>query len=221
MIKLNQNIKDYKYILAFDLAKRVSGYSLWDFQEDKVLACGIIDTRLAASEFIWDYFYKKVQEVIKECLTLVKSNKKLILTKEKLPTQAGIHSTIDTLQGLAQTHAIFDLAVYHTGVEVYDYEGVHSVSVKAYFKSLLGIEKPQKEDIANYLREHFTGSHLEEYPFDVTDSLGVAITLVGKKYESDIKEGIKELKKELKSAKSTAKQNRLQEEIKKLQEFLE
>ena len=38
-----------------------------------------------------------------------------------------------------------------------------------------------------------------QYPFDVTDSLGVTLTLIGKKWNSDIVEKIRELKKEQKN----------------------
>lgn len=220
MIKFDKKIANYRYVLAFDLAKRVSGYTLWDFKEDKVLYCGIIDTQKAKSYYVWDYFYNQIKETIYKCFELVEDKELLFLTKEKLPTQNGVHSTINTLQGLAEAHAVFDLAVCHTGIQIYDYGGVHSVSVKAYFKSLLGIEKPQKEDIANYLQKRFQSTRFDRYTFDVTDSLAVAITLIEKKHITDIKEKIQELKKELKTIKSDNKQNKIKEEIEKLQTFL-
>ena len=98
---------------------------------------------------------------------------------------------------------------------------MHSISVRAYFKTLLGgVEKPQKEDVANYLKGRLKDFNFDEYPLDVTDSLAVAVTLVEKKANADINERIKELKKELKNAKSAGKQDRLEKEIQKLQGFL-
>ena len=224
MVKFNKNIRDYQYILSFDLAKRVSGYSLWDFKNDKILLCGIIDTHQAKSDFIWGYFYEEVTGVIQKAIDIIGGQNKsdlLFVTKEKLPTQNGPHSTIETLQGLAQAHSVFDLAVFHSGVEVYDYEGVHSVSVKAYFKTLIdGIEKPQKEDIASYIKSRFDKTRFDDYTYDVTDALAVALTLVGRKYEVDIKENIKGLKKELKVAKSAKKQEELNDQIQNLCELI-
>ena len=222
MIKYQRKLNDFQYILSFDLAKRVSGYALWDFKNDKVLMAGVIDTRLAPSDFIWKFFYDEVDKVIKKAQKIIGVNKSslLFLTKEKLPTQNGPHSTIETLQGLAQAHSIFDLVASNAGIEMYDYEGIHSVSVKAYFKSLLiDNEKPQKEDIAKYIKERFVGFDFGSLSLDVTDALAVAITLVEKKYDMDIKDEIKRIKKELKTYKSVAKKNELEEQIKHLQEF--
>ena len=216
MIKYRQNINEFQYVLSFDLAKRVSGYTLWDFKNDEVLDAGIIDTHLAPQDFIWGYFYDKIIEIINECINKIGQNKRalLFLTKEKLPNQNGPHSTIETLQGLAQAHAIFDLAVNHSGVEVYDYEGVHSVSVKAYFKTLiLNTDKPQKEDIGVSIKARFDKFDFDNFPLDVTDSLAVAMTLIEKKYKADIGEEKRRLKKELKAAKSAIKQSRIKEQI--------
>ena len=212
MLKFNQKITDFQYILSFDIAKNISGYSLTDIVNNKIICAGIIDTKKSKLDFVWDYFYTTILEIINSCANIV-SDGKLLITKERLPNQNGKFSTIDTLQGLAQAHSIFDLAVHRSGHQFYDYDGVHSVSVKSYFKTLTGLEKPQKEDISEYIQKKYKDFNFDEYPLDVTDSVAVAITLVEKKYNSDIDERIKMVKKEIKNAKAKAKINKLNEEI--------
>ena len=212
MLKFNQKITDYQYVLSFDIAKHISGYSLIDIVNNKVMRAGIIDTKKAKDDFIWDYFYNTITCIIKDCVKII-GGSKLFITKERLPNQNGRFSTIDTLQGLAQAHSIFDLAVHRSGEQFYDYDGIHSVSVKAYFKTLTGLEKPQKEDISEYIQKKYKDFNFDEYPLDVTDSVAVAITLVEKKYNSDIDERMKMVKKEIKKAKANIKINKLKEEL--------
>lgn len=213
MIKFTKPLSDYSYILSFDLAKRLSGYTLYDIKKDGVILAGTIDTTKNKEEYVWSYFYSAVTDIISS----LDNKDKVFVVKERLPNQNGRFSTIDTLQGLAQAHAVFDLAVTHSGLEVYDYEGIHATSVKAYFKNLTDCEKPQKEDIAEYLKQRFSDFDFSQYPFDVTDALAVTLTLVDKKWNADIAERIKELKKEQKNAKSESKKTRLIEET----DFLE
>lgn len=222
MIKFTKSLNEYSYILSFDIAKKVTGYSLYDLQNDTVLLVGVIDTSKSKDELVWNYFYNEVVRVIKGCADIVGGERadRIFITKEKLPNQNGRFSTIETLQGLAQAHAIFDLAVRNSGVEAYDYEGVHSTSVKAYFKQLTDVEKPQKEDIAKYLIEKYPSFDFSPFPLDVTDSLGVTYTLIGKKWNADIKERIKEIKKDIKNAKSNGKVTKLTEEMAKLEQIM-
>ena len=219
MIKFQKPLSDYKYILSFDLAKKVSGYSLLDLQKNEILLAGIIDTgKMSSNDFIWDYFYCQVTRIIDRCLEKIGENNRdaLLVTKEQLPIQNGRFSTISTLQSLAQVHAVFDLAVFQSDVAVYDDLGVHSVAVKAYFKKVLNIATPQKEDIAKYVYQKYKSYDFSNLPLDVTDSIGVTLTLVNKKWNSDIQTEITGLKREIKSAKAQNKKNRLQEEIKRL-----
>jgi len=219
MIKFIKPFSQFSYILSFDLAKRVSGYTLYDIINDKVLLAGVVDTTKTKDECIWNYFYSQIMMIVEKCISLIGDQNRdyLFITKEKLPNQNGKFSTIDTLQGLAQTHAVFDLAIIHADIQTYDFEGVHSTSVKAYFKSVTDCEKPQKEDIAKYIKQTYSDFDFSGYPLDVTDSLGVTLTLVNRKWNNDILEKIRELKKEQKSAKTKAKITKLAEEIKFLE----
>lgn len=221
MIKFTKSIREYQYVLSFDLAKRLTGYSLLDIKNDKVILVGTIDTGECKEEFIWDYFYNQISQVVDHCLFEIGREKEglLFVTKEKLPNQNGRFSTIETLQSLAQTHVIFDLAIYHKGIEIYDYDGIHSVSVKAYFKSLLDIEKPQKEDIAKFIKQKYNDFDFSKYSLDVTDSIAVSLTLINRKYNNDITEEIKILRKEVKSAKSNNKIEKIENKILLLESF--
>lgn len=219
MIKFNKKLSQFSYVLSFDLAKRISGYTLYDINKGIILLAGVLDTSKQKDDFIWDYFYNQIIIIIDRCKDIIglKNESSLFVIKERLPNQNGRFSTIETLQGLAQAHVVFDLALCHSGVDIYDYDGVHSTSVKSYFKKLTNCEKPQKEDIANYLKQKYKNFDFSKYPLDVTDSLAVTLTLLNKKWNSDIAEKIRELKKEQKSAKTKAKITKLEEEIKSLE----
>ena len=219
MVKFCSPLTNYGYILSFDLAKRISGYSLLDIRNHNVIAAGVIDTSKCKDDFIWSYFYNSVLDVISKCVKTINEldGCNLFITKEKLPNQNGKFSTIETLQGLAQAHAIFDLAVTHSGVDVYDYAGVHSVSVKAYFKLLTKLDKPQKEDIANYIKNKYNSFDFDMYPLDVTDSIAVALTLIYKKWDADLSEEIKAKKKALKNLKLKHRINEVVSEIELLE----
>ena len=212
MIKFNKKITDYQYVLSFDIAKHITGYSLLDIYNNKIIYAGIIDTKKSKLDFIWDYFYNSIYDVINKCSSII-CDSNLFIVKERLPNQNGKFSTIDTLQGLAQAHSIFDLAVHRSGHQFYDYDGVHSASVKSYFKTLTGLEKPQKEDISEYIKKKYSDFDFEEYPLDVTDSIAVSITLLEKKYNNDIDEKIKMINKEIKKSKLKSKIDKLNEEI--------
>lgn len=219
-IKFQKLLSDYKYLLSFDLAKKISGWSLWDFKNDEILLTGIIDTsKMSNTDMIWSYFSNQINKVIGRCLEKIPDNESnsLLITKEQLPVQNGRFSTIATLQSLAQVHAIFDLTVFQLGVDTYDDIGVHSVAVKAYFRKLLDIQSPQKEDIANWIYQKYKTYNFSGFPFDVTDSLGVGITLINKKWNADIQSEITQIKKEIKGAKAPSKITRLKEEVERLQ----
>ena len=109
-----------------------------------------------------------------------------------------------------------DIACGNCGFEFYDYDGIHSVSVKAYFKELTGIEKPTKEDIANKISFLCAEYNFSGLPLDITDSLAVTLTLVDRKWNKDITEEIKSINKDIKKFKSEKKKQELLNYIDKL-----
>ena len=154
-----------------------------------------------------------MNDIKKHCQIL---GKRFFVLKEKLPNQAGKFTTIASLQSLAQVHAIWELACEKTGVDVYDFQGVHSVSVKAFFKKRYGIEKPQKEDIARLICENYC-FNIGENPLDITDAIACVQTLIEHKWNQDIIDKTKELKKEQKKYKSDKKIEEIGREIRRIQ----
>ena len=147
-VKFNRRLEDYNYIISFDLAKHKTGYSLVDFKNKTIPVSGIIITEEA--EMPWEDFYSQLEARVGEIVKDFGSS--FFVLKERLPNQAGPRSTIATLQGLAGAHAVFDFFVSESELDVYDWQGVHSVSVKAYYKQITSLEKPQKTDIFNKIK---------------------------------------------------------------------
>ena len=142
-VKFNRRLDDYNYILSFDLAKHKTGYALIDFKSKKIEKYGLIVTD-KENIMPWDYFYSKLREIIEEIRVKTNGNNFFVI-KERLPNQNGPRSSIAALQELAKAHAVFDLFVAQNGIDYYDYIGIHSVSVKSYYKTQYGIEKPQTD----------------------------------------------------------------------------
>lgn len=207
MIKFNKNIKDFNYVLSFDLAKHNTGYSLLDISNNRIILTGMIVGDETKENF-WYGLYEEFEHLLLE-LSSKFDRKKIFIVKEKLPTQNGRFSTISTLQALAQVHAILDVVCGNCNYEVYDYDGVHSVSVKTYFKEITEIEKPTKEDIANKISLLYPTYDFKNAQLDITDSLAVSITLINKKWDKDITEEIKRINKEIKKYKSEKKKQEL------------
>ena len=216
MVKYNYDLSNYDYVLSFDLAKQKTGWALVNIKSNRVEMSGIIILNEKVDS-VWLDIYDKIvvvlDDVKKHCQNL---EKKFFVLKEKLPNQAGRFTTIASLQGLAQVHAIWELACEKSEVEVYDFDGVHSVSVKAFFKRRYEVEKPQKEDIAKLVCENYC-FNIGDSPLDITDAIACVQTLVEYKWNEDIKDKIKELKKEQKSYKTDKKKNQIAEEIQRLE----
>ena len=216
MVKYNYDLSNYDYVLSFDLAKQKTGWALVNIKSNRVEMSGIIILNEKVDS-VWLDIYDKIVVVLdgvkKHCQNL---DKKFFVLKEKLPNQAGRFTTIASLQGLAQVHAIWELACEKLKVEVYDFDGVHSVSVKAFFKRRYGVEKPQKEDIAKLVCENYCFD-IGDSPLDITDAIACVQTLVEYKWNEDIKDKIKELKKEQKNYKTDKKKNQIAEEIQRLE----
>ena len=205
MVKYNCDLSNYDYILGFDLAKQKTGWALVNIKSNRVEMSGIIILNEKVDS-VWLDIYDKITVVLEDVKRHCQnSGKKFFVLKEKLPNQAGKFTTIASLQGLAQVHAIWELACEKSGVEVYDFEGVHSVSVKAFFKRRYDVEKPQKEDIAKLVCENYCFD-IGDSPLDITDAIACVQTLVEYKWNEDIKDKIKELKKEQKNYKTEKKQ---------------
>ena len=88
---------------------------------------------------------------------------------------------------------------YGTPFHIYDEKGIHSVSVKALFKTD-EIQKPTKTDIKRVVSAYY-GYEMSDLTDDQSDSMALIYTLLNKKWNADITAKIKEEKKEIKSLK--------------------
>lgn len=220
MVKYNYNLSNYDYILSFDLAKQKTGWALVDIKSNRIENFGMIILDEKANS-VWLNIYDKIVVILEDTKKYCQNlGKRFFVLKEKLPNQAGKFTTIASLQGLAQVHAIWELACEKSEVEIYDFDGVHSVSVKAFYKRKYEVEKPQKEDIAKLVCENYCFD-IGDSPLDITDAIACAQTLTEYKWNEDIKDKIKELKKEQKNYKTDKKKNQIAEEIQRLERLEE
>lgn len=212
IVKFNEPITKYRYILSFDLAKFNTGYSLFDITTESIVETGLLSCPEQGQESIWSDYYDN----IKTLLVYIKSKyaNSFFVLKEKMPCQNGGASTIQTLQALAKAHAVFELACIHCHVDVYDFDGIAAVSGKAYVRKQSGIEKPSKEDIKSFLMSnYFFDDNKEPESLDVTDSIICSIVLLKHKWNDDIKTEIRSLKKEKEKYKSDQKKDSIQKRI--------
>ena len=208
-IKFLKPLQSYDYILSFDLAKINTGWSLIDFKNKKLVLSGKISSECTNTDCIWYNFLCNMHKIFDEVRLI---STKVLVVKEALPIQAGKFTTIKTLQALAQTHAIFDLAVYQEGLDYYDEVGVYAISEKAVFSKLTEIEKPTKKDILNELKKIYSGcDELED--LDISDSIAVTHTLISAKWNSDIQTEIKELNKKNKTLVLEKKKQEIEQKI--------
>ena len=190
-VKFEKHLNDYDYIFAFDIAKVTSGYALVDFKNRKILIQGLIVTE-KNSPMPWEDLYNQIDAVVTSVRSTYGDN--FFVIKERVPNQAGPRSSIDALQGLAKAHAIFDLYVAQHKLDYYDYNGIHSISVKAFFKNKYGIDKPQKIDILHCLQQEYAElvgkgeTKSKDWALDISDAIALVDTLIEKKWNADIDE---------------------------------
>lgn len=203
-IKFKKHPVEYPYILAFDLAKMHTGWSLLEFSDSipRVLDCGVVDMTKEPEDVFWLRYYQAIKRILERAMQGCSS---LLVTKERMPQQNGRYSSITALQALAQCHAIFDMVVAELGADAYDFIGVAAVSEKAYYKSLTDKDKVEKEDIKEYILCNYHHRLADNVSLDITDSIAVGVTLRNYSAGRDIAAETKEVRKLLKKYKSTAK----------------
>lgn len=210
-MKFQKSLYNFDKILSFDLAKRKTGWSLIESKNRKILDCGVIETSEVNP---WESLYSAFSSIIEKYAV---NDELTLVTKERMPNQAGRYTTINSLQELAKTHAIFDLCCQINKANVYDMDGVHSKSVKSYFEKLTNITNPTKEDIANVIFSEYENVSCKNMNLDITDSIAVSITLIEHKWNADIDKQVSEIKKEIKKYKTEKKKNELLSEIERIQ----
>ena len=218
-IKFQVHPKSFAYFLSFDLAKIHTGWSLCNFNEDKltILEVGVIDMSNARPEEFWLEYYRQLSRVFSQFLPY---KEKMLVLKERMPMQNGRFSSIAALQALAQCHAVFDLLVAQFGFIIYDTEGIPAISEKALFRQLTGKDKVEKTDIREFILSHSVHKMQEDVSLDITDSIAVTMTLCLHTAEQDIKKELAEIRKQKKQYKSAKKIAQLEERETALQHLL-
>lgn len=216
MYKFKKPLSEINYIISFDLALFKTGISLYDIAQKSIVRTDKIEVS-HSDETPVATLYTKLKEYLTSAVE--KYGNLLMIVKEAMPAQAGKFTTIATLQTLAKAHAALDIAVAKVdGVDFYDETGVHSVSVKALFKTEEN-PKPTKTDIKKAVCAYY-GLKVGDLTDDESDSIAVIYTLIKKKWNADINEEIKRIKKEIKGLKQERAIEAHQKRIEELQGML-
>ncbi len=216
MIKFKKPLSEIDYIISFDLALYKTGISLYNIAQKSIVRTDKIEIS-HSDETPVATLYTKLKEYLTSAVE--RYGNLLMIVKEAMPAQAGKFTTIATLQTLAKTHAALDIAVAKVdGVDFYDETGVHSVSVKALFKTEEN-PKPTKTDIKKAVCAYY-GLKVGDLTDDESDSIAVIYTLIKKKWNADINEEIKRIKKEIKGLKQERAIEAHQQRIEELQGML-
>jgi hypothetical protein len=218
VVKCNKSLAEYKYVLAFDLASKNSGVVFFNIETKQIVFHKMIIVKNAEvpSASLWyeldDLFHDLVSQ------GYVKSLEEIFVVCEAAPQQAGKFSTIQTLVSLARSHATLDNYLYINKIDTYDWTGIYPITCKSYYKRLLEIDKPQKEDISKYLFEKYALK--DQWTLDETDALSLIDTLLfGDKWNKDIEEKQREIKKHKKTLKLSHAINECDEEIQRLEKL--
>lgn len=218
-IKFKKNILDFQYVLCFDLAQRETGCALIDIVNNKIIYIKQISIDKKTECCVVD-LYQGMVELIKEINDKFKINfNDLFVLKEQCPQQCSKFTSISTLQSLAKSHCCLDLICSYYNLDIYDFKGVHSVSVKAVFRKILNIENPSKEEIAQEIRKIYLLNEEDKITNDITDAIAVWICLKNHKWNADIDEQIKEYKKKIKELKLKSAKEKIEEKINYLKQI--
>lgn len=196
MVKFTKRLEDIPLIVGVDLALYKTGISWYNPKTQKIVKAEELEVKKSESCLLLKLF----QLLSANLHDAVQEYGEVMLIREALPNQCGFRSSIGALQGLAKAHAVLDLCRdLREGVDEYDDTGVHSVSVRAFYRTE-SIPKPEKSDIRKAVVKYYDldDSTLTD---NISDSIAVVHTLVHRKWNQDIEEEIKQNKKEIKKLK--------------------
>lgn len=197
-IKFKKNLFDYKYLVMFDLASRVSGVCLWDLTNNKPLETFVIKVKDTVDiELPIIELNRQIDEFFKNLNKRGISLKDVVVSCEAAPLQAGKFTTAQTLISLGKAHATLDLYCVANGIDVYDYIGIAPITWHSYFKKIMGLDRSiEKEDVHDYVVAHYDLD--PNLTLDESDSVFLAQTLIEKHWDDDIAEAIREEKRHIK-----------------------
>lgn len=219
-IKYKKSLKDYKYLIMFDLASKVTGVCLYDLINNKPIKTYVLKVKgintspvIELYEILGNFF----EEINKSGFLF----EEVLVSFEAMPTQ--MHSSFTTIQtflALAKAHATIDLFLSIHNIDVYDDVGVYPASTHAYFKKIVSCNKDEKitkELIRDYVVQSYP--HLEMTTLDESDAVFLSKTFVESKWNKDLDEKIKELKRHKKTLKANHAILKVEEEIKQMQDY--
>ena len=218
-IKFKHSITDYKYLVMFDLASKITGVCVWDIQKHIPCYTTILNTSLENEELpvanlynLLDRFFEKLYTEQQILAT------DILVYKEAMPVQLrGGSSTVQTFVALARSHAILDLYTFSHNIAIYDYVGVYPATTHAYYKKIQQLEskeKVTKELIKDYIEQKY---NIQCKYCDESDAIFLALTFVENKWDKDLVEAQRLQKKHLKELVSEKAKSTVLEKI----EYLE
>lgn len=219
-IKLKRGLGEFKYLVMFDLASKVTGVCLWDIaaarpvRTDVLRVAGRIELPAAELGSLIDGYFADLD---KTGISL----DQILVAKEAMPTQLrGGSSTVQTFLALARSHAILDYYLYSKGIATYDYVGVYPISTHSHLKKLRGWESSHPVDKTD-IREFVTETYgLTDLSLDESDAVFLAKTLVDVKWDNDVRDRIREVKRHMKELKAEHAKKACLDEIGRLSELL-
>ena len=218
-IKFKKNIKDFKYLVMFDLASINTGVCLWDLQKNEPILTQTLRVRgeqeLPAAELI-DLIIHFFNTLVFKLGSV--SNKDVLVMKEAMPTQLrGGSSTVQTFLALARSHCALDTCMFQNDVAVYDYVGIYPSTWHNYFKRIKGLGKDQKvtkEDVHEYIVSKYNLE--QDISMDESDAVFMCEAFLNVKWDNDLKERILEVKRHRKTLKAPHAIKSCDEEIERL-----
>ena len=220
IVKFHKNLKEFKYILMFDLASHNTGVCLWNIKDARPVLTETIVTNknveLPASELLDNLkaFCNKL--VVKYGVNMLQD---VLVVKEAMPTQLrGGSSTVQTFIALARSHCVLDTLMFGNMIPMYDYVGIYPITWHNLFKQENNLDKNDKitkELIHEYVIEHF---HLDkDIGLDESDAVYLCHAFVSKKWNNDLSERIREIKRHRKTLKAAHAIKYCDEEIRRLE----
>lgn len=198
-----KHIQDYRYLVMFDLASKLSGVCVWNVMDKKPeivthLTVNIISSELPAYE-LNNQINSLFQSLYKKGIL----SSEILVYKEAMPSQVhGGSSTVQTFIALARSHAVLDLYCASHGLDVYDYVGVYPITTHSYLKKLRGWDKTHpitKDDIKDYVESEYG---LQDLTYDEADAVFLAKTFLEVKWNNDLNEEIRAVKRHQKTLKA-------------------
>lgn len=212
-VKCKSKLTNFKYLVMFDLASKITGVCVWDIQAQQPIFTQVVKVN-TSSELPAAELRKEIANFFLHLFQLGYKKSEILVSKERMPTQMhGGASTIQTFLALARSHAVLDVFLYENEYATYDYVGVSPSTTHAYYKRLVGEKdiKVTKEMIRDYLIQHFSGC--KNLSLDESDAVFLAKTLCDVKWDADLQDEIRNQKKHKKTLKSSAAIEKIDQHI--------